>query len=387
MASNQVQVNGKFLRTGFTTGTAATAALYAAGVCLKTGQFLDCVEVILPSGERLPVQIHSLVLDHDTAIATVLKDGGDDIDVTHGLEIGVRLTLDPLQAGLLLVRGEGVGLVTKKGLSVAVGDLAVNPVPRQMLKQHFEALFGEAQGARAEVFVPEGAEAALKTFNPKLGIEGGISIIGTTGIVTPMSEEAYKHSLALELKQKIETGRSFFVYVFGNYGSAFAVTQGIEEAQIVKTSNFIGYMLDEAAANNIKRILIVGNIGKLIKVSGGIFHTHSHVADGRFEILGAYLAKCRAPYDLIETCMALNTMEEAVEYLDGSGYEGVYQLLADRAKARAVEHVRKKVEIECLLFSEKNKLLASTIKIEAIKEFMHDTGSGYWSGQSGTIDV
>ena len=163
--------------------------------------------------ERLTVQIHSLVIDHDMAIATVLKDGGDDIDVTHGLEIGVRLTLDPLQAGLLLVRGEGVGLVTRKGLSVAVGELAVNPVPRQMLKHHFEALFGTTQGATAEIFVPEGAEAALKTFNPKLGIEGGISIIGTTGIVTPMSEEAFKHSLALELKQKIETGRSNFAYV------------------------------------------------------------------------------------------------------------------------------------------------------------------------------
>lgn len=387
MDIRQVQVNGKLLKTGFTTGTAVTAALYAAAICLKTGQFLDGVEVTLPSGVRLPVQIHSLSLDHDTATATVIKDGGDDIDVTHGLELGVRLTLDPSRLDLQLVRGEGVGLVTKKGLSVAVGELAVNPVPRSMLKQHFETIFGEGQGAVAEIFVPHGADAAQKTFNPKLGIEGGISIIGTTGIVSPMSEEAFKHSLALELKQKKETGGDAFVYVFGNYGSAFALEQGIKDEQIIKTSNFIGYMLDEAAVSGVDRILIIGNIGKLIKVAGGIFHTHSHVADGRFEILGANLARCLAPYELIETCMTLNTIEEAVELLEGSGYERVYQLLVDRAKIRAMEHVRGKIEIECILFSEKNKLLASTIKMGAIKEFMDDTGSGHWPGQSGTLDT
>lgn len=387
MDNGQVQVNGKLLRKGFTTGTAATAALFAAAIYLKTGHFLDCVEVTLPSGNKLPVLIHSLTVEGQTAIATVIKDGGDDIDVTHGLEIGVRLTLDDTLTELKFVKGEGVGLVTKKGLSVALGEPAINPVPRSMMKQHFESIFGDGQGARADVFVPQGAEAALKTFNPKLGVVGGISIIGTTGIVSPMSEEAFKHSLALELRQKTLAGGDAFVYVFGNYGSAFALDQGIRDEDIIKTSNFIGYMLDEAVVNNVKRILILGNIGKFIKVSGGIFHTHSHVADGRFEILGAYLALMRAPYELIETCMQLNTMEEAVDYLVGSGYEGVYQVLVDRAKARAFEHVRGKVAIECILFSEKSKLLASTIEIDALKEFIDDTGSWNRPGKSNPLDA
>lgn len=375
MDSGQVQVNGKLLRTGFTTGTAATAALFAASICLKTGQFLDSVEVTLPGDHKLPVLIHSLSCEGSTATATVIKDGGDDIDVTHGLEIGVKLTLDTESLELSFIKGEGVGLVTQNGLSVAKGEAAINPVPRSMMKRHFEAVFGENQGAWIEVFVPQGTEVALKTFNPKLGVVGGISIIGTTGIVLPMSEEAFKHSLALELKQKALTGCNQFVYAFGNYGSTFAQALGILDAHIIKTSNFIGYMLDEAVVHGVKHIFIIGNIGKLIKVSGGIFHTHSHVADGRFEILGAYLALMRAPYDLIETCMHLNTMEEAVDYLSGSEYEGVYQVLVDRAKVRATEHVRGKIAIECILFSEKSKLLASTIETQAIKEFIHDTGS------------
>ncbi len=372
MERQTVQVHGKRLKTGFTTGTAATAALYAACVLLKEGKSLSEVSVSLPQGKTIDISIHTLTGHYETATASVIKDAGDDCDVTHQLEIGVRLTLDHHTGVLSFKGGEGVGRVTKKGLSVQVGEPAINPVPREMLTQHFRKVFGENTGGIIEVFVPKGAEAALKTLNGKLGIEGGISIIGTTGIVSPMSEEAYKHALALELKQATIEGRKAFIFVFGNYGYAYAKSLGIPENHILKTSNFIGFMLDEATTLGVERIVLIGNIGKLIKVSGGIFHTHSHVADGRFEILCAYLAELQAPYPLLSACLHLNTIEEAVEMLEGTGYEIVYEKLAQRAKERAEQHVRGTLKVECVLFSEKSTLLACTLPIDEIKGYIYD---------------
>jgi cobalt-precorrin-5B (C1)-methyltransferase len=365
----KVQVHGRLLREGYTTGTCATAAVYAAALLLKTGQYASVVQVDTPKGRQLTIEVERLALTDQGVLASVIKDGGDDQDATHGLEIGVYLSLKETPSSgtgaLIFKAGEGVGVVTKGGLSVEIGEPAINPTPREMMRSHFYKVFDASVSAYVEVFAVGGKEAAKKTLNEKLGVLGGISIIGTTGVVSPMSEDAFKKALALELKQTLthyDALSNTFAFVFGNYGEAFAIKNGIPPELIIKTSNFIGFMLDEAKLLGIRHLVIVGNIGKLIKVAGGIFHTHSRVADGRFEILGALLALERAPYEFIELCMGLNTVEEAVGILLNSSYQSVFKRIAKCVVLKATEHVKGEIVIDCVLFSEKSILLYSTLE-------------------------
>lgn len=355
----------KALRTGWTTGTCATAAALAAVHLLMEAIALNQVTVMLPKGGTANLAIENLIkLTENQVCASVIKDGGDDIDVTHGLEITVTVKRT-IEKGISIKGGVGIGKVTRAGLSVPVGEWAINPVPREMLMSHLTPYLRDEGGFEVVIEAPKGQEAAEKTFNGRLGIMGGISIIGTSGRVEPMSEEAFKASLEVALKQAIVLGERELVFVFGNYGESYAKDFGVPETAILKMSNFVGFMLDKALEYGAQKVVLVGNIGKLVKVASGSFHTHSHISDGKFETLVAHLALMGAPVGLLEQVMSQATTEGVVALLDAQNhrwgdYSGVYQRLAESAKTKCLERVRNGVAIDVVLFSDQKRFLSST---------------------------
>lgn len=353
-----VYIDGKKYRRGYTTGTTATAAAMAAVLSAQGDDSLSRMPVQLPNGQVLEIPV---TYAPEMGIASAIKDGGDDIDQTNGLEIVAEVVLN--DSGIITINGgKGIGRVTKPGLQVAIGEAAINPVPLKMLQDNLRKLLSPQLGAEVILSVPRGEAAALKTFNPKLGIVGGISIIGTTGIVEPMSEEAWKKSLEIELRQLRLQGAERVVLVPGNHGEKFAVEKlGVKPEQVVTMSNFVGYMLMEAVREGFKEAYLVGHIGKLIKVAGGIFHTHSRVADGRADLLCSYLAKIRAPYELIDVIRTSNTTDEAVDIILEAGYGQVFEALALAAAQRASDHTYGELRTEVFLYDMKGRLLGSSL--------------------------
>lgn len=374
-----VLIDGKKYRRGYTTGTTATAAAMAAALWALGDDASHHMSVKLPGGQILEIPV---TYAPEMGTASAIKDGGDDIDQTNGLEIVAKVTLQNRcktfsgempdhhneDSQITIIGGVGVGRVTKAGLQVPIGDAAINPVPLKMIEENVRALLGAELGATIEISVPNGELAAIKTFNPKLGIVGGISIIGTTGIVEPMSEEAWKKSLDIELRQLKLLGSKRVVLVPGNHGEKFAVKHlGVAPELVVTMSNFVGYMLMSAVSEGFKEAYLVGHIGKLIKVAGGIFHTHSRVADGRADLLCSYLAKVRAPYELIEAVRVTNTTDEAVEVIYEAGYEHVFEVLAKAAAQRATEHTYGELKTEVCLYDMKGRMLGASVPIEQIQ--------------------
>jgi cobalt-precorrin-5B (C1)-methyltransferase len=312
------------LRYGFTTGTAATAAAVAA-VRWILGKPCRTVTVELPDGRRLPLSVagvHSLEKENgEGAEAWVIKDGGDDPDVTSGLAIVASVRL--LDEERIEIRGgEGVGVVTKKGLSVPVGEPAINPGPRAMLVQNLAAELGPGRGAVVTISVPEGRTVATRTYNPRLGVEGGISILGTRGIVVPMSEEALVATIFAELDVLAASGRTACCLVPGNYGEATARKLGVPADALVKTSNFLGYSLEKLSrigeagkGGRIDHLLLVGQVGKLLKVAGGSLHTSSRYSDGRLETLASCAVLAGASREEVAAILEANTADEAVNAL------------------------------------------------------------------------
>ena len=354
---------GKKLRYGYTTGSSATAATKAALMYLLNDGEYDIPEVTikLPSGNPLTISVNSLEKKENSVLASVIKDGGDDPDVTHGLEIYSKVSLrNDLKINIF--GGIGVGKVTKKGLPVAPGNSAINPVPLKMIRETVEEMLPEGFGADVEIFVPKGEETAKKTLNAKLGIIGGISILGTTGIVKPMSEESWKASLAIELKMALEnTGNGEAIFLFGNRGKQY-LSDNFEDntSQAIVISNFVGYMFDRACEFEAKKIYFIGELGKFVKVAGGIFHTHSRVSDAKMEILTANALLVGESTENMKKIMASNTTEEATKYIEKTE---VYNLLAEKAKQKCEEYCRRngwELEVETLIISAEKEVLGNS---------------------------
>lgn len=342
--------DGKELKYGYTTGTCATGAALAAVMLLETGEAPQAVTVLTPKGWSVVLEVLQARRGDDWAEAAIRKDAGDDPDVTHKHLIVSRVQRND-HGTVLFKGGTGVGTVTKPGLQIAVGEPAINPVPRKMMENILRPYIRDKKGFTVTVSVPEGAETALKTFNPRLGIVGGISIIGTSGIVEPMSEEALKESLALDLSMKKAAGLTRIVMTPGNYGRDIGLTLGISEEHVVKTSNFAGFMLDRASDMGFKEILWVGHLGKLVKVAAGIFQTHSSMADGRLETLAAWAGSEGASQELIRRVLNSNTTEEAVALLMEAGMESVFPILARRVSERSSERTRGQLTVGTILFT------------------------------------
>ena len=365
-------VNGKKLRKGFTTGTCATAATAAAISMILNQDIEEKVTVSTANGVEVTMDIKDPSFGELTASAAVEKDGGDDADATHGLLIYSTVTLLPDSNDIEIDGGEGVGRVTQKGLKCYVGMAAINPTPRAMIEKTARQLLGPNCGAKIIISVPGGEETAKLTYNSRLGIVGGISILGTTGIVNPMSEESWKASITIELTMLYNQGYRSVVLAPGNYGEDFATNVlGIPPHRIVNMSNFVGHVLKEVQRIGFTRVLMVGHMGKFVKVAGGIFSTHSKDSDARMEIIMANLALLGAPVELLEKVDQCITTDAAGTLIEEYHYEEVYQVLVDKMKFRSERLLRNRkpeVSIDVVTFGTEAGYLASTQTLEEIAE-------------------
>lgn len=367
-------INGKKYRKGYTTGSCAAAASKAAVMMLLKGMEIAQVDIDTPAGIRLILPVSDTTFFEESVECAVVKDGGDDPDVTTGLKIYARVRLSN-EKGIRVIGGEGVGTVTLPGLRVPVGQPAINPVPMKMIIKEVSEVLPEGMGADIVIRVPGGEEIAVNTYNPGLGIIGGISILGTKGIVEPMSEEAWKESLALELGILSAKGIKQIVFTFGNYGNDFITKRfGVEDKYIVTISNFVGFMLEKALENHFERILMVGHMGKLVKVAAGIFHTHSRVADARMETIASYAALEGAQKDVIEKIFASRTTDAAAEIIEAFGLQNVYERIVRNVSARCREFVFNKIEIGTVLFNKDNNLLDMD---DMARKILKSIGSSY----------
>ncbi|WP_058911277.1 cobalt-precorrin-5B (C(1))-methyltransferase CbiD [Entomohabitans teleogrylli] len=354
--------HGRAYRKGYTTGSCATAAARVAALMVLRQHLIRQVSIVTPSGVTLCLNVEQPHIAGQQAVAAIRKDGGDDVDATHGMLIFARVTLN--DSGEIALRGgDGVGTVTRQGVGLPVGSAAINRTPRQTIEAAVREVIGPGRGAEVEIFAPEGQERAKKTYNARLGIEGGISIIGTTGIVTPMSEESWKRSLAIELEMKRAAGLDRIILVPGNHGERFVREQlQLDGDMVVTMSNFVGYMIEEAVRLGFQHIVLIGHPGKLVKVAAGIFHTHSHIADGRMETLVAHLALMGAPRALLLAVSECTTTEAALEVIDAGGWQAVYTRLAQRICLRVGEmlrYTRQPPRCDAVLFSFDSQLLGS----------------------------
>lgn len=308
------------LRCGYTTGTCAALAAAGAASLLLSGEAPRALSLITPKGIPVTVEPVELFWENGAAVCGVAKDGGDDADATDGLVIRARVeTIE--EPEIRIDGGEGVGRVTKPGLDQPPGAAAINRVPRRMIEEQARRVcdtLGYAGGLSVCISVPGGEEAAKRTFNPMLGIEGGISILGTSGIVEPMSEKALVDTIAVELRQAAALGARDVILTPGNYGETFLRDhpQAARGVPVVKCSNFIGDALDLAGNRGFSQVLLVGHAGKLVKLAAGVMNTHSRYADGRAEVFCAHAAVCGAPPSLCRSLMQAPSADACLALLD-----------------------------------------------------------------------
>ncbi len=313
-----IERDGKRLRYGFTTGTCAAAAAKAAAILLLSGTAPETVAIRTPKGIDLKLPVLEPVRTDGFASCAIRKDSGDDPDVTDGVLVYAKTTFSR-EPGVSIDGGVGVGRVTKPGLKQAVGEAAINPVPREMIRLAVGEIaeeFGCAGGISVVISIPEGVALAEKTFNPRLGIVGGISILGTSGIVEPMSEDALVDSIALEIRQRKALGDTRLVLTPGNYGADFLkAAYGVADERIVKCSNYIGDALGHAVRTGFSEVLLVGHIGKFVKLSGGIFNTHSKYGDHRAELMAAAARAAGADEETAQSMYDCVTTDEMLRIL------------------------------------------------------------------------
>jgi len=346
------------LRSGITTGASAAAAAQAAVIMLYRNEEIKAARIINPLGQEITVPIKSVSLYDDYAKAVVVKDGGDDPDVTNGLDIVA--TVKTYGQDIIINGGPGVGTVTKPGLQVPVGEPAINPVPREMIRAAVSSYLPEGGGVSIEVSVPRGDEVAKKTLNPKLGITGGISILGTTGIVEPMSEEAFKRSLVPQIEMAKAQGYSTICLTPGRLGEKWAADKlGIPGEATVQMSNFVGYMLNACVRMAIKEVILVGHHSKITKVAAGCFHTHNKVADARLETLAAYAGLLGAQPSVIAALLEANTAEGALDILRDNNLMDVIPLIAAKAARRSMEHIFGELRVGVVMFNMAGDVLAA----------------------------
>ena len=333
----------KKLREGFTTGSCAAAAALACCLWLRDGKCPDQVCITVPEGRQyIPV-----IIPHDDGSCGVIKDSGDDPDITNGLEIISKVELLSENGEILFAAGEGVGTITETGLKFPVGEPAINPVPRKMIEEAVRSVFGE-RAARVTVSIPGGAEIAKKTFNPRLGIVGGLSVLGTSGVVRPMSEDALKESLYVELKMRAVQGAETIVFTFGNQGEE-AMRKICPDLPVVQVSNYIGFMLDSAQELGVKKLILGGHPGKLAKIAAGVMQTHSQYADGRREAIITQLALMGADVELLQKIQNCVTTDAIMVLVHEAGLDEVWSRIAKAAHSYCSARVRGEITIDVIV--------------------------------------
>lgn len=360
------------LRYGWTTGSCAAAAAKAAAQMLFGGEEIRHVRLMTPKGIELYLDVESVTWMPDYAECAVRKYSGDDPDVTDGLLIFAKVE----RCGgdqILLDGGAGVGRVTKPGLEQQIGQAAINKVPRKMITEEVSGVcreYGYSGGVKVLISIPEGEETAKKTFNPRLGITGGLSVLGTSGIVEPMSEKALTDTIYLEMKMLHESGCSYCYAVPGNYGIDFLTESlRIDPDLAVKCSNYVGETIDDAKLLGMKGLLMIGHVGKFIKLAAGVMNTHSRQADCRMEVFASHAAMAGADTDTVKAVMDCLNTTEAVRILKGKGlFQDVMKTVMERIEFYLRQRAGEELQIGAIVFSSEEGILGQTENAARLSE-------------------
>ncbi len=372
-----VRSGNKNLRMGYTTGTCAAIASGGAARYALTGDVPAEISIMTIKGIPVTLEPHDHKAEGGTYSISVIKDAGDDADATNGIEVWSSVTLTE-SPGIEIDGGLGVGRVTKPGLDQPVGAAAINSTPRRMIRQMVEEALEEhgwEGGAKVIISIPEGVETAKKTFNPMLGIEGGISVIGTSGIVEPMSEQALIDTIEVTLRQALEDSKEV-ILTPGNYGERFLMKEQFDRygIPVVKCSNFLGEALDCAAVQGAETVLLVGHIGKLSKVAAGVMNTHSKYADARREVFTAHAVLAGADRALCEALMGASTTDACLTLLEEAGLkEAVMERILKEIQAHLAHRVKDAYRIGAVVFSNEHGLLGMTDEAKTIIEEWEET--------------
>ncbi len=371
-----VTKDGKQLRLGYTTGSCAAAAAKAAAWMLLSGETLYEIHIDTPKGIRLDLPVLDITRSADSVSCAIRKDSGDDPDVTDGVLIYAAAAKSE-KKGIAIDGGKGVGRVTKPGLDQPVGAAAINSVPRKMIRENLEEVcetLDHQGGLTVMISVPDGDKIAEKTFNPRLGITGGISILGTSGIVEPMSDQALIDTIRLELRQRRINGLKTVLLTPGNYGMDFLTdTLGIDPKIPVMTSNFIGDALDACKECGFQRILLVGHIGKLVKIAGGMLNTHSRYGDCRMEILASYAGACGLHPSRIREMLNCAACDEAIRIMKENDLDkAVLSHLTDRISFHLNHRTGENPQVETIVFSKVYGLLCESRNAESFLNILRE---------------
>ena len=344
----------KKLRTGFTTGTCSTAASMASVLAIIYQKKIEFVEVLLPKGDSLSIKIHSCKYDVNSAKCSVIKDGGDDPDVTHGAEIVVEVNLTEKIGQIRINGGEGVGIVTKPGLGLEINTPAINPVPKKMINDNLMRVGKELltrKGVIVTISVPKGKELAVKTDNPRLGIIGGISILGTSGIVIPFSTASYAASIRQNIDVSLAMGDKIVVLTTGGRSETFAKNiVDLPDHCFVQMGDFSGYTIQQCAKKNIEKAFVVGFIGKLAKMAMGVKQTHVKGSKVDMQFLADLVKKTGADDTVVEKVKKANTARHVLEIIKESENNDFFKLLCKEVYWQMRKHSENKVPIEVILF-------------------------------------
>lgn len=352
------------LRTGFTTGTCAAATTKAALSMLINGKKLSNVSVSLPKGKQMTVSISWSKYDSDKSVtAAVIKDGGDDPDVTNGAEICAKVSFLDTPDMIIIDGGKGVGRVTKPGLGLEIGKAAINPTPLKMINQAIDEVLGELKhryGVSVIISVPKGEEIAKKTDNPRLGIIGGISILGTTGIVIPYSTASFAASIRQSIDVSRAMGSDSVILTTGGRSEDFARSiygNSIADHAYIQIGDFIGFAIKQCAVKKIKKAYVVGFIGKLTKMAMGIKQTHVKGSHVDMNFLAELASRCGADSEVVNKIMLANTARHAGELVDEFGLALFYDMLCEEVHRHLSKYSESQLQIKIILLDFEGKII------------------------------
>ena len=361
---------GKNLRCGYTTGSCATAAAKAAATMLLTGERVDSVRIDTPKGITLNLEPLQVELAENYVSCAIRKDSGDDPDDTNGILVFAKVER-AVEPGVHIEGGVGVGRVTKPGLACAVGGPAINPTPRRMITSEVSSVMEQAgytDGLMVTISIPEGVEIAKKTFNPRLGIIGGLSVLGTSGIVEPMSEKALIETMYVEMRAQKARGNKDLLVFFGNYGEDF--TRDVMQLDLegaVTCSNFVGELLDYAVYLGFETLLLIGHSGKLVKLAQGVMNTHSKYADCRTELFALQAMFHGASVEVGKEIYGCLTTDEVTKILKREQlFEPVMEQVTQKIDFYMQHRVHGKIKTAAFMFSNVYGILGKTEHADAL---------------------
>ena len=356
------EIKKENLRTGYTTGTSATAAAKAALLAIINQTKIENVDVKLPKGSFIKIPIHLCQFDKNGAKCSVIKDGGDDPDVTHGAEIVVELSFTDKISEIEIDGGEGVGIVTKPGLGLELNKAAINPVPKKMIKENLREITDKhlvKKGIKVIISVPKGKELGPKTDNPRIGILNGISILGTSGIVIPFSTASYAASIRQNIDVAIAMGNDTVVLTTGGRSEDFAKKiVDLPEHCFVQMGDFSGYTIQQCARKEIKKAYVVGFIGKLAKMAAGVKQTHVKGSKVDMNFLAELAKKCNANKITIESIRKANTARHVSEIIIENNVKGFFEEICNETYRHMRKHSEEKVPLDVILFDFDGNILA-----------------------------